>query len=142
MNPEIKQKWLEALKSGQYQKGKSWLKQNVMGVIQYCCLGVLCELYKESTGKGEWRGGDKRELIFYPNEKISDSSDSVLPIAVRQWADIGDGNGIFIPNEEDKKKVSKLLPKIIAEESTLTCLNDRGPSEDFSDVIPFIEKYF
>lgn len=139
MNPEIKQKWVDALKSGKYQKGKAWLKQNTCGTVQHCCLGVLCELYKEATGKGEWSDDDAGELTFYPNEGTSD--DTILPIAVRQWAGIGDGNGTFEPNEEDKKKLLELLPGLIGN-STLSCLNDKGCSVDFSDVIPFIEKYF
>lgn len=41
MNPEMKQKWLEALRSGKYQQGKHYLRTTQ---DQYCCLGVLCDL--------------------------------------------------------------------------------------------------
>lgn len=40
MNPEIKQLWVDALRSGDYEQGKGAL---VMG-NKYCCLGVLCDL--------------------------------------------------------------------------------------------------
>lgn len=40
MNPEIKEKWLKALRSGKYQQGKNYLY--IDGC--YCCLGVLCDL--------------------------------------------------------------------------------------------------
>jgi hypothetical protein len=42
MNPEIKTKWIEALRSGKYRQ--------VMGVLKrgqgYCCLGVLREIVR------------------------------------------------------------------------------------------------
>lgn len=39
MNQEVKKAWLEALRSGNYKQGQSWLKDG----DKYCCLGVLCE---------------------------------------------------------------------------------------------------
>ena len=42
MNQEIKTKWINALRSGDYEQGQGALK-NTDG--QYCCLGVLCDLY-------------------------------------------------------------------------------------------------
>lgn len=41
MNPEIKAKWLEKLKSNEYKKGK-WRLRNAAN--QYCCLGVLIDV--------------------------------------------------------------------------------------------------
>lgn len=41
MNPEIKQRWIEALRSGKYKQGKGRLKA-ADGAL--CCLGVLSEL--------------------------------------------------------------------------------------------------
>jgi hypothetical protein len=46
MNKWVKQKWLHALKSGEYGKGKGRLGHP--GRNQYCCLGVLaCEMVPE-----------------------------------------------------------------------------------------------
>lgn len=42
MNPEIKVKWLEALRSGEYKQGKSSLYNRLHD--SYCCLGVLLEV--------------------------------------------------------------------------------------------------
>lgn len=40
MDPkELRTKWLENLRSGKYEQGRSALKQ----YNKYCCLGVLCE---------------------------------------------------------------------------------------------------
>lgn len=40
MDPELKAKWVEALRSGNYQQGRYSLKKDG----KYCCLGVLCEV--------------------------------------------------------------------------------------------------
>ena len=46
MNKEIKQKWLEALRSGKYRKGTHALKRKFPEntEAEYCCLGVFCEI--------------------------------------------------------------------------------------------------
>ena len=40
MEPELKERWLVALKSGEYKKGKHLLNHD----SELCCLGVLCEI--------------------------------------------------------------------------------------------------
>jgi hypothetical protein len=40
MDPEIKTRWVEALRSGRYEQGRKALR--FQG--EYCCLGVLCAL--------------------------------------------------------------------------------------------------
>ena len=44
MNPEIRTRWVAALRSGDYKQGWGWLRS---GSDEYCCLGVLCELAVE-----------------------------------------------------------------------------------------------
>jgi hypothetical protein len=44
MNKEIKEKWINALRSGKYEQGKSQLRSLSN---KFCCLGVLCDLYKD-----------------------------------------------------------------------------------------------
>lgn len=48
MNPEIKAKWLEALRSHQYQQARKYLRTDE---THFCCLGVLCDL----TAPRRWR---------------------------------------------------------------------------------------
>jgi hypothetical protein len=50
MNPEIKAKWLEDLRSGKFKQTEGTLKSTEGG---YCCLGVLCESmgYQWEEGK-------------------------------------------------------------------------------------------
>lgn len=40
MDAEIKQKWVEALRSGKYEQGKHFLHRGE----KWCCLGVLADL--------------------------------------------------------------------------------------------------
>lgn len=74
MNVEIKEKWLNALKSGEYEKRTGYLRKD----NQFCCLGVLCDLYNKETGKGKWRKNN-----FYLR---LDNSSVILPTEVYQWA--------------------------------------------------------
>ncbi|MGY3609896.1 MULTISPECIES: hypothetical protein [unclassified Bradyrhizobium] len=47
MDADLKKRWVEALRSGDYKQGRRVLRQDDM----YCCLGVLCDL----AATGEWR---------------------------------------------------------------------------------------
>jgi len=40
MNPEVKELWLAALRSGEYKQGRQRLRTD----DEFCCLGVLCDL--------------------------------------------------------------------------------------------------
>ncbi len=44
MNQEIKQKWVAALRSGDYIQMRLLLGHNENGKKQRCCLGVLCDV--------------------------------------------------------------------------------------------------
>lgn len=55
LTKKIKDKWLAALKSGDYIQGTGRFKiETEQGVIKHCCLGVLCEATNNpvSTGRG------------------------------------------------------------------------------------------
>ena len=71
MNPELKAKWLAALRSGDYPQTVHWLHRtagdlhsNVDGlrhVEGYCCLGVLCDI----SGHSSWNG---KEMSGMPSQ--------------------------------------------------------------------------
>lgn len=44
MNKELKDKWLQALRSGEYLQGEHRLATVEGDEVRYCCLGVLCEV--------------------------------------------------------------------------------------------------
>jgi hypothetical protein len=75
MNPEIKQKWIAALRSGEYKQGKGGLR-NTEG---YCCLGVLCDLHAKETGN-EWERAEFDENDCYLR------ASGYLPAEVSAWA--------------------------------------------------------
>jgi hypothetical protein len=53
MDAEIKRKWVEALRSGEYRQSRSLLRRG----NAFCCLGVLCDLVANQVD-GEWRHND------------------------------------------------------------------------------------
>ena len=103
MNAEVKQLWVEALRCGIYKQGTGGLRSCLPGAAtrQYCCLGVLCDVYLEQTGEGRWTGD--HDGRFYADEDGDghDFSSAFLPEAVRVWAGLSaadpgiheDGNG-------------------------------------------------
>lgn len=42
--PEVKEEWLKRLRSGQYKQGTASLRTET---DEFCCLGVLCDIYAE-----------------------------------------------------------------------------------------------
>lgn len=79
LTPEIKQKWLDALRSGEFKQGFGKLKgRNFKDEIVYCCLGVLgCVTDFKSSCVGVLTSGEKErpdDLIyeFLPRETQAD----------------------------------------------------------------------
>src|SRR6185295_18826871 len=44
MNKEIKEKWIKALRSGEYKQGRGRMDREEGGEHYFCCLGVLCDI--------------------------------------------------------------------------------------------------
>lgn len=65
--PELRQKWIDALKSGRYKQGKSALKNKHGG---YCCLGVACDIVDPNGWKcgGFWRYGEMMYMTSPPED--------------------------------------------------------------------------
>lgn len=74
MNPDIKAKWIEALRSGKYKQGRGYLRTIDGG---YCCLGVLCDVMDSS----EWGESNIMSVLY-------DGHSTSLPGSVRRMADI------------------------------------------------------
>jgi hypothetical protein len=117
MNPEIKEKWLNDLKSGEYKKGKGLLRNEEANT--FCCLGVLCDRYQKETGLGTWDSLDG----FIDNEGIPNRT--VLPAEVAAWAGLSEWNpAVYIPEHA----------------ASLTTVNDL--TRTFDQVIKLIEENF
>ena len=93
MNTEIKQKWVNALRSGEYEQGSEKLYSG----RGYCCLGVLCDLYSKENGlKWEFRGDDviktEDEIVSSQLQKFDyfyfDDESEFLPESVKEWAEL------------------------------------------------------
>lgn len=119
MNPQVKEKWVAALRSGEYKQGTGALKllEYEDSQPRYCCLGVLCDLHQKETGNGYWEGG-----TYYATDEPANGlnySGSYLPLAVRQWAGLDYENPVVYPIG-----------------MTLAGLNDQGkPFEAIAEVI-------
>lgn len=124
MNPEVKQKWIDALRSGKYEQGSEKLRS----VSGYCCLGVLCDLYaQEHNTQWEFRGNEETNLQPMDYWYFGDQSE-FLPESVREWAELNLYNPILRVEDDDE------MFEVNEEVSTL---NDEGYS--FSTIADLIE---
>ena len=87
MNQEIKAQWLTDLRSGEFEKGKGYLKRNG----KFCCLGVLCDQAEKAGIVTSRIGADGATIYVAANNKFDESA-SVLPRAVRIWAELVQNN--------------------------------------------------
>lgn len=114
MDKHVAERWVQALRSGKYMQGQRELHPDSES---YCCLGVLCDLYRQEQGKGEWNGRNFRA----PNEDITEIKTAVLPQIVAEWAGIHDVAG-----------------EIRGTSDSLAALNDEGMG--FPELADLIEK--
>lgn len=62
---EVRKRWVEALRSGEYQQGHGRLRRG----DTYCCLGVLCDLHAKEH-RQEWRlFGGHPDVYMYDSEQ-------------------------------------------------------------------------
>lgn len=115
MKPEIKAKWVAALRSGEYKQGHGALRYE----DSFCCLGVLCDLAARE-GVGAWR----EDGTFATSDDSFDVSASLPPKAVGQWA------GLMDPNPHVTLGVSR---------NALSGLNDNG--DTFAVIADLIEAH-
>lgn len=94
MNPDVKAKWVEALRSGEYKQGKGQMHNREEN--SYCCLGVLCDLAVKS---GAWVivENDGPSYVMY------DGLGGSLPPSVEQWAGLGTSDPALAPADRDEE---------------------------------------
>jgi hypothetical protein len=117
MNELIKQKWVEALTSGEYSQGKSCLNNGQGG---FCCLGVLTDIYAKEHGL-EW------EFIEDEGKPGFDGEVYLTPLDVQAWSGI-DTNVPYLPFAERANFIGK-DPEPIPEadiSTSIAALNDEG----------------
>ena len=82
MDPEVKAKWVAALRSGEYEQGYEYLKTvEPNGDTKYCCLGVLCQI--QGLEWGPSRKGNHPTIRPVSNNYDGDGDECVLPNSVK-----------------------------------------------------------
>jgi hypothetical protein len=77
MNQEWKEKWVTALRSGEYSQTKGTLRDN----DSYCCLGVLCDLVAKENPAFRWIAPFNADIVPFANPD-EDPAIMVLPTAL------------------------------------------------------------
>lgn len=102
MKKRVKNKWLEALRSGEYKQCKNRLT-NGRG---FCCLGVLTDLYiKSPTGKKNgayWKKDYEQGEPYFVSK--SQTEPNITPEEVRHWAGLTD----TVPEVNTPKGIASL----------------------------------
>lgn len=80
MNKEIKEKWLKALRSGDYEQGEECLRKEE----KYCCLGVLCDIIKKDLSL-DWIKKEDQEIFQFGDYE---NDDEVLPFLVFKYCEL------------------------------------------------------
>ncbi len=130
MNPEVKVKWLEALRSGEYRQTKGTLRRPG---DRFCCLGVLSDLYtKEVEGSWEWYRDDCSVygMVNGSYGMVNGSGSDVAIVdllpCIRDWAGLEGRN----PEVHVAKGECDFVPTTLAE------LNDEGMTfKEIADII-------
>jgi hypothetical protein len=130
MKKNITKIWTKALKSKKYKQGTGCLcKIKEDGQTEFCCLGVLTDLYQQHQKKNKkkmLRVSIKNSYVYVQECKIVQfaNSSGLLPKAVQEWAGIKYSNGSH-------------LEKNTNDNYDLAEMNDNGWS--FKDIADYIE---
>lgn len=109
----------QALRSGEYEQGKGYLKVQNEDGVKYCCLGVACEIFRD-----QYPGVLKEKTApigSFPCQTFGlEEHSGVLPKVVSEWLGFWSQAGSFSPSE------------------SLTGLNDVGVG--FSEIAQIIDQ--
>lgn len=148
MKQEVAEKWVEALRSGEYEQTNEKLRAVIdtnPGGLKlsrgFCCLGVLCNLFAAEHTDAKWEM-DVSHSGAYFNPGNDDGEDEHLPDLVREWAGIYSDLGDMRDDGERDKIVAELRALKLNVDRlggvTLADANDYGVS--FEALATFIER--
>lgn len=122
LDKEVKQKWCDALRSGEYEQGKTFLKVKYKGEYKYryCCLGVLCEILEDRLDLSVSKVNMEEGMSILFNE-----NNTGLPKKVQEFTGLSKYGNI---DEED-------------DEDSLASYNDSG-EYTFDQIADIIEESF
>jgi hypothetical protein len=87
MKAEIKDKWVKALRSKKYKQAEGALRE---GTSHFCCLGVLCDIYRKETGVGKWEAYTEGPRDFITPSKNCEGFPSK---PIYEWAGLHHSTG-------------------------------------------------
>jgi hypothetical protein len=102
---EFRQKWVEALRSGEYQQGNSLLHGRSKGQNYFCCLGVACDLYNQLVAPAdrvEFKEHEDENSLGYSFYYTYDDKPCSLPPKVQHAL------GLLTPNGYPSQNVDSL----------------------------------
>jgi hypothetical protein len=126
MNKRVKQKWVDALRSGKYVQGDGFLRQAESdgGPDRFCCLGVLCEIAVDEGVIAK----PKPPEDDYEGYLYARTADQFLPKTVVKWANLSSSNpDVSYSYENDEPLYDHL-----------SSLNDEGRT--FEQIANYIEE--
>ena len=88
MNQQIKQQWVEALRSGTYRQCQDHMHKR----DTFCVLGVLCDIYMQARSQ-HWE--QNHELYSYGGLY------GTPPLRVQQWAGIHNRDMVAVQSRND-----------------------------------------
>lgn len=129
MKQEWKDKWVAALRSGEYKQGIGHLQTKDGG---FCCLGVLCDVVHKELGIGEWEDQSDRNTFSDQPRAIfvvdSERTSGQIPEKIREIVSMHSNNGLYELDETYEKR-------------TLWRDNDRN-GKTFNEIADIIEKHW
>ena len=130
MNPEIKQQWLSALRSGEYKQTQQSLRQN----DSFCCMGVLCDILK-SRVQGKWEEDFFISISGTTEEVPTPDIDFIAGTTI---------NSLSISREMLEKHLSPKDRNSLHPQKDMYYLSDLNDSVglSFTQIADIIEAYF
>lgn len=107
MRKEIAEKWVAALRSGEYGQTVGYLQAG----RGHCCLGVLCDLHLRETGRGEWRppgSGDSPHTRCYRDD-LGVDGEYTPPPGVLAWADMAEDPCVQFRHSDGSVDIEELV---------------------------------
>ena len=120
MNQYVKQKWVAALRSGEYKQAGGRLRKGDC----YCCLGVLTDLYDKDIQNDNHEWYEEDGHYGYASDGVT--VEATLPESVMKWADLKECNPVV-----REERMGKSL-------TSLAYLND-NEGLDFNQLADIIE---
>lgn len=153
MNAEIKAEWIKRLR--EYKKGEGYLcSERSEGERQWCCLGVLSDIYVEQTPGATWDRVGKDRTSYVVRLPTGEAEQSFLLETIARWAGVPD-DLLSITTWEDGTRYTDIFiyidpadplytepavqTSIFEDALGLSVLNDYSSSFDL--IIKLIERY-